>query len=175
MNTADGNGVAPEVEDELAVTVDADDVALAPDEDAGEHTQLDMVLGKLLEWGFQECHPLGGVSQAGHEGLHHLVVDGRGPSLAPVVHQMVFGVIAFQKKLEALGSALQKHKAADGGLQLFLHSASLALLPVRERAMDKTGMGGVGVPLVVVSHLFLKNLDCLVVDEQVAPWHTFYT
>ena len=49
VDATEGDGVATEVEDELAVAVDADDVALVAGEDASEDAELDMVAGELLE------------------------------------------------------------------------------------------------------------------------------
>ena len=49
MHIADGNSITSKVEDELAVAVNADDVALETFEDAGEDTKFDAVLGEFQE------------------------------------------------------------------------------------------------------------------------------
>ena len=49
MHPPDGDGVAGEVHDELAVAVDADNVALETSEEASEDAQTDVVASELFE------------------------------------------------------------------------------------------------------------------------------
>ena len=116
MHATDGYGVATEVEDELAVTIDADDVAFAAGEDAGEDTQLYVVFGEFLEWVCQERHSLRIVLQNCHERLHYPVFDGCWLALASVVHQMVLRITILQKLLKYFCFALQEYESTDGWL-----------------------------------------------------------
>ena len=54
-------------------------------------------------------------------------------------------------------------------------SPILVLLPVRERAVNETCVGRVWMHVVIHPHLPLKCRGRLVMQEQVAPRHTFYT
>ena len=49
MDVAEGDGIATDLDDELAVAVNADDVALETFEDAGEDTEFVAVLGEFQE------------------------------------------------------------------------------------------------------------------------------
>ena len=49
VDVAEGDGIAADLDDELAVAVNADDVALETFEDAGEDTELDAVFGEFQE------------------------------------------------------------------------------------------------------------------------------
>ena len=49
VDVAEGDSIAADLDDELAVAVNADDVALVTFEDAGEDTELDAVLGEFQE------------------------------------------------------------------------------------------------------------------------------
>ena len=93
MDATEGDGVATEVEDELAVAVDADDVALVAGEDAGEDAELDMVAGKLLEGVAEEGDALWVVAQHRHERLHHRIRDRCGGIARTVFYKMVLGII----------------------------------------------------------------------------------
>ena len=49
VDVAEGDGIAADLDDELAVAVNADDVALETFEDTGEDTELDAVFGEFQE------------------------------------------------------------------------------------------------------------------------------
>lgn len=169
MDATEGDGVATEVEDELAVAVDADDVTLVAGEDAGEDAELDMVAGKLFKGVAEESDALRVVAQHRHEGLHHRIRDRCGGIARTVFYKMVLGIIETEEGLEVPGGALQEHEAADGGLELFLHAPTLGFLLVAIGAMNKTGMGCVGMGSVVSVHLTLKDGHGHVVEVEVAP------
>ena len=169
VDATEGDGVATEVEDELAVAVDADDVALVAGEDASEDAELDMVAGELLEGVAEEGDALRVVAQHRHEGLHHRIRYRCGGIARTVFYKMVLGIIETEESLEVTGGALQEHEAADGGLELFLHAPTLGFLLVAIGAMNKTGMGCVGMGSVVSVHLTLKDGHGHVVEVEVAP------
>ena len=89
MDAADGDGYSAEVEDELAVAVYADDVALVAAKGAGEDVEEDVVAGELLEGVAEEGDLFGMCLHHVHEGLHDGVADGCGAPQAAVVDQMV--------------------------------------------------------------------------------------
>ena len=49
VDVAEGDGIATDLDDELAVAVNADDVALETFEDTGEDTEFDAVFGEFQE------------------------------------------------------------------------------------------------------------------------------
>ena len=49
VDVAEGDGIAADLDDELAVAVNADDVALETIEDAGEDAEFDAVFGEFQE------------------------------------------------------------------------------------------------------------------------------
>ena len=49
VDVAEGDGIAADLDDELAVAVNADDVALETFEDTGEDTEFDAVFGEFQE------------------------------------------------------------------------------------------------------------------------------
>ena len=55
MHASECDGAAGEVEDELAVAVDADDVAFVVFEGTGEDAELHVVFGELLDGGVETC------------------------------------------------------------------------------------------------------------------------
>ena len=130
MYAADGDGIAAEVEDELAVAVDAHDVALAALEGTGEDAELDAVAGEGLEGVTQEGDLFGMGLHHIHEGLHYGVADGGGPAVAAVFHQMVLGEILRQEPLYLSHRALQEDESADGWFKGFLHAALFLFVPV---------------------------------------------
>ena len=130
MYAADGDGIAAEVEDELAVAVDAHDVALAALEGTGEDAELDAVAGEGLEGVAQEGDLFGMGLHHIHEGLHDGVADGGGTAVAAVFHQMVLGEILRQEPLQSSHRALQEDESADGGFEGLLDAALLLLVPI---------------------------------------------
>lgn len=115
VDTADGYGVAGKLHDELAVTVDAYDVALQSLEETGEDTQLDVVLGKLDKGVAQEGDIVGMTGDGLHEGLHHAMGDNRRMSCATVLNEMSLRMIGAEKLLQFRGVALQEYQTIDSG------------------------------------------------------------
>lgn len=113
VDTADGYGVAGKLHDELAVTVDAYDVALQSLEETGKDTQLDVVLGKLDKWVAQEGHIVGMTGDSLHEGLHHAMGDNRRMSCATVLNEMSLRMIGAEKLLQFSRIALQEYQTVD--------------------------------------------------------------
>ena len=119
VDTADGYGVAGKLHDELAVTVDAYDIALQSLEETGKDTQLDMVLGKLDKGVAQEGHIVGMTGDGLHEGLHHAMGDNRRMSCATILNEMSLRMIGAEKLLQFSRMALQEYQTIDGGQEFF--------------------------------------------------------
>ena len=119
VDTADGYGVAGKLHDELAVTVNAYDVALQSLEETGEDTQLDVVLGKLDKGVAQEGHIVGMTGNGLHEGLHHAMGDNRRMSCATVLNEMSLRMIGAEKLLQFSRMALQEYQTVDGRQEFF--------------------------------------------------------
>lgn len=119
VDTADGYGVAGKLHDELAVTVDAHDVAFQSLEETGEDTQLDVVLGKLDKGVAQEGHIVGMTGDSLHEGLHHAMGNNRRMSCATVLNEMSLRMIGAEELLQFGGVALQEYQTIDGGQEFF--------------------------------------------------------
>lgn len=86
MHASECDGVAGEVEDELAVAVDADDVAFVVFEGTGEDAELHVVFGELLDGGVEEGDLLGVGFQYVHKGLHDGVAYGGWTPVTTVVY-----------------------------------------------------------------------------------------
>lgn len=86
VHASECDGVSGEVEDELAVAVDADDVAFVVFEGTGEDAELHVVFGKLLDGGVEDGDLLGVGFQYVHKGLHDGVAYGGGTPVTTVVH-----------------------------------------------------------------------------------------
>ena len=85
MHASECDGATGEVEDELAVAVDADDVAFAVFEWTGEDAELHVVFGELLEGDVEKGYLLGVGFQYVHKGLHDgIAYGGRTPVTAVV-------------------------------------------------------------------------------------------
>ena len=86
MHATDSNCISTKVEDELAVTVYANDIAFASYKNACEYTELYMVFGKLFKWVSQKRYSFRIILQNCHERLHNLIFDGCWHTLASVIH-----------------------------------------------------------------------------------------
>lgn len=106
VDTTDGNGYSSKVEDQLAVTVYADDVAFTSLEEACEDTQPYMVLGKTLKRFTQKGDFLGMGAHHLHERLHDAVGDAGWRMLAPIVDQMILRKIVAKELYEVTYCAL---------------------------------------------------------------------
>lgn len=96
----DCDGEAAEVEDEVAVAVDADDIALVAAEGTGEDAETDMVAGETVEGVAEEGNALGMRLCHTHEGLHDGVLDGGGTAATAVKDEVVLWEILAEKGLE---------------------------------------------------------------------------
>ncbi len=101
MHASDGYGKAAKVKDQLAVTVNADYVALITLEWACEDTQLYVVMGKLPKGVTKKGDLLGMCPHHIHKRLHDGILDRGRPVLATVLDQMVSGEIIREKGLYA--------------------------------------------------------------------------
>lgn len=115
VDTTDGYGVAGKLHDELAVAVDAYDVALQPLEETGKDTQFDVVLGKLDKGVAQEGDIVGMTGDGLHEGLHHAMGDNRRMSCTTVLNEMSLRMIGAEKLLQFSRMALQEYQTIDSG------------------------------------------------------------
>ena len=169
VDTADGYGVAGKLHDELAVTVDAYDVALQSLEETGEDTQLDMVLGKLDKGVAQEGDIVRMTGDSLHEGLHHVMRDNRRMSCATVLNEMSLRMISAEKLLQFGGVALQEYQTIDSG-QEFLDD-TLAIIFGFEfvRIVDKTLVPRLRVGGIVGVDLTLEEFDLFVMDMDISP------
>lgn len=169
VDTADGYGVAGKLHDELAVAVDAYDVALQSLEETGEDTQFDVVLGKLDKGVAQEGHIVGMTGDGLHEGLHHAMGDNRRTPCATVLNEMSLRMIGAEKLLQFSRMALQEYQTIDSG-QEFLDD-TLAIIFEFEfvRIVDKTLVPRLGVGGIVGVDLTLEEFDLFVMDMDISP------
>lgn len=169
VDTADGYGVAGKLHDELAVAVDAYDVAFQSLEETGEDTQLDVVLGKLDKGVAQEGDIVGMTGDGLHEGLHHAMGDNRRMSCATVLNEMSLRMIGAEKLLQFSRMALQEYQTIDSG-QEFLDD-SLAIIFGFEfvRIVDKTLVPRLRVSGIVGVDLTLEEFDLFVMDMDISP------
>ena len=112
VDTADGYGVAGKLHDELAVTVDAYDVALQSLEETGKDTQLDKGVA-------QEGDIVGMTGDSLHEGLHHAMRDNRRMSCATVLNEMSLRMIGAEKLLQFSRMALQEYQTVGSRQEFF--------------------------------------------------------
>lgn len=86
MHASECDGATGEVEDELAVAVDADDVAFVVFERTGEDAELHVVFGELLEGDVEKGYLFGVGFQYVHKGLHDSIVYGGRTPVTAVVY-----------------------------------------------------------------------------------------
>ena len=168
MYSADGDGIAAEVHDELAVAIDADDIAFVAGKGAGEDAEADVVFGELDERVAEEGDTLGGLIHDGHEWGHDVVWNGGGEAGAAVVDQVILGKVLHEEEFQLLGRALQEDKAADGGDLLLYDALAGGVAFVTDGAVDEA-IGLVVSFDVARGQLFLKCGGRHVPDVDIAP------
>lgn len=169
VDTADGYGVAGKLHDELAVAVDAYDVALQSLEETGEDAQLDVVLGKLDKGVAQEGDIVGMTGDGLHEGLHHAMGDNRRTPCATVLNEMNLRMIGAEKLLQFGGVALQEYQTIDSGQEFFSNTLAIIFGFEFVRIVDKTLVPRLRVGGIVGVDLTLEEFDLFVMDMDIAP------
>ena len=169
VDTADGYGVAGKLHDELAVAVNAYDVALQSLEETGEDTQLDVVLGKLDKRVAQEGHIVGMTGDSLHEGLHHAMGDNRRMSCATVLNKMSLRMIGAEKLLQFSRMALQEYQTIDSGQEFFDDTLAIIFGFEFVRIVDKTLVPRLRVGGIVGVNLTLEEFDLFVMDMDISP------
>lgn len=169
VDTADGYGVAGKLHDELAVAVDAYDVALQSLEETGEDTQLDVVLGKLDKGVAQEGDIFGMTGDGLHEGLHHAMRDNRRTPCATILNEMNLRMIGAEKLLQFSRMALQEHQTIDSGQEFFSNTLAIVFGFEFVRIVDKTLVPRLGVGGIVGIDLTLEEFDLFVMDMNISP------
>lgn len=169
VDTADGYGVAGKLHDELAIAVNAYDVAFQSLEETGEDTQLDVVLGKLDKGVAQEGHIVGMTGDGLHEGLHHAMRDNRRMSCATVLNEMNLRMIGAEKLLQFSRMALQEYQTIDSGQEFFDNTLAVGFRFVFVRIVDKTLVPRLGVGGIVGVDLTLEEFDLFVMDMDISP------
>lgn len=169
VDTADGYGVAGKLHDELAVAVNAYDVALQSLEETGEDTQLDMVLGKLDKGVAKEGHIVGMTGDGLHEGLHHAMGDNRRTPCATVLNEMSLRMIGAEKLLQFSRMALQEYQTIDSGQEFFSNTLAIIFGFEFVRIVDKTLVPRLGVGGIVGVDLTLEEFDLFVMDMDISP------
>lgn len=169
VDTADGYGVAGKLHDELAVAVDAYDVALQSLEETGEDTQLDVVLGKLDKGVTQEGDIFGMTGDGLHEGLHHAMGDNRRTPSATVLDEMNLRMIGAEKLLQFSRMALQEYQTIDSGQEFFSNTLAIIFGFEFVRIVDKTLVPRLGVGGIVGVDLTLEEFDLFVMDMDISP------
>lgn len=169
VDTADGYGVASKLHDELAVAVDAYDVALQSLEETGEDAQLDVVLGKLDKGVAQESDIVGMTGDSLHEGLHHAMGDNRRMSCATVLNEMSLRMIGAEKLLQFSRMALQEYQTVDSRQEFFDDSLAVGFLFEFVRIVDKTLVPRLRVGSIVGVDLTLEEFDLFVMDMDISP------
>ena len=172
MHASDGYGKAAKVKDQLAVTVNADYVALITLEWACEDTQLYVVTGKLPKGVTKKGDLLGMCPHHIHKRLHDGILDRGRPVLATVLDQMVSGEIIREKGLYAPYGALQEDETADGWFQFPPHTflVFLVLVGIVEGLVDEEGLlGHLCIIGIVCFQPLLECFRCHVLEEKVTP------
>lgn len=169
VDTADGYGVASKLHDELAVAVDAYDVAFQSLEETGEDAQLDVVLGKLDKGVAQESDIVGMTGDSLHEGLHHAMGDNRRMSCATVLNEMSLRMIGAEKLLQFSRMALQEYQTVDSGQEFFDNTLAVGFRFEFVRIMDKTLVPRLRVGSIVGVDLTLEEFDLFVMDMDISP------
>lgn len=169
VDTADGYGVAGKLHNELAVTVDAYDVAFQSLEETGKDTQLDVVLGKLDKGVAQEGDIVGMTGNGLHEGLHHAMRDNRRMSCATVLNEMSLRMIGAEKLLQFSRMALQEYQTIDSGQEFFDDSLAIIFGFEFVRIVDKTLVPCLRVDGIVGVDLALEEFDLFVMDMDISP------
>lgn len=169
VDTADGYGVAGKLHDELAVAVDAYDVALQSLEETGEDTQLDMVLGKLDKGVAQEGDIVGMTGDGLHEGLHHAMGDNRRTTCTTVLNEMSLRMIGAEKLLQFSRMALQEYQTIDSRQEFFDDTLAIIFGFEFVRIVDKTLVPRLRVGGIVGVDLTLEEFDLFVMDMDISP------
>ena len=138
----DCDGEAAEVEDEVAVAVDANNVALVATEGTREDAEADVVTGETLKGVAEDGDAFGVRLRHTHEGLHDGVLDGGRTAATAVEDEMVLGKILAEKGLEVTDRTLQENETTDRRLQSALHSALplLIFILIAVGLMDEEGL-----------------------------------
>lgn len=168
MHATDGDGVAGEVHDELAVTLDADDVTFLTCKGTGEDAQTHVALDKLDEGITHEGDAFWSGLENGHKGLHHTVGNGGGAMGGAVVTKIVLWKILTQKGAKLARGALQKYESANGGYVLLGHALAIGLLLYAHGAVDEA-LGAVIAFEMAVLQAFFKDVGRHVLDTDVTP------
>lgn len=181
VDVTDGNCIATEIHDEMAITEDADDVTFLTLEGTGEDSELDVVLGEFQKWVTEEGYAFWLGLHHSHEWLHDAVLDGCRHFRGAIIDEMVTGEIIFKEGGELFGLTLQEDETADGGFFCLHHSFTVRLAFVVCRAVNKT----IWYVLPFCSErfqFFLKVLHKIMANEEVAPrcflsafGHNFYS
>ena len=171
VDTTDGNGYSSKVEDQLAVTVYADDVAFTSLEEAREDTQPYMVLGKTLKRFTQKGDFLGMGAHHLHERLHDAVGDAGWRMLAPIVDQMILRKIVAKELYEVTYCALKEYQSTHGRFVLLAHSSPVSFGLITEGTMNEAGMSlpGIGESAVDQFDILLEGMCPHIVDIQITP------
>ena len=171
VDTADGNGYSSKVEDQLAVTVYADDVALTSLEEACEDTQPYMVLGKSLKRFTQKGNLLGMGAHHLHERLHDAVRDAGRRMLAPIVDQMILRKIVAKELYEVTNCTLKEYQSTHGRFVLLAHSSPVSFGFISEGTMNEAGLSlpGVGELAIDQFDILLEGMCPHIVDKQITP------
>ena len=168
MHSTDGDGVAGEVHDELAVTLDADDVAFLTCKGTGEDAQTDVALDKLDEGITHEGDAFWSGLENGHEGLHHAIGDGCGTMGGAVIAKVVLWKILTQKGAKLARGALQKYESADCGYVFLGHALAIGLLTHTHCAVDEALGAKRAFEMTMLQAIF-KDASRHVLDANVAP------
>lgn len=169
VDTADGYGVAGKLHDELAVAVDAYDVALQSLEETGKDTQLDVVLGKLDKGVAQEGDIVGMTGDSLHEGLHHAMRDNRRMSCATVLNEMSLRMIGAEKLLQFSRIPLQEYQTVDSRQEFLDNTLAIIFGFEFVRIVDKTLVPRLRVGGIVDVDLTLEEFDLFVMDMDISP------
>lgn len=168
MHATDGDGVAGKVHDELAVALDADDVAFLTCKGTGEDAQTDVTLDKLDEGITHEGDAIWSRLENGHEGAHHAIGDGCGAMGGAVVTKIVLWKILTQKGAKLARGALQKYESANGGYVLLGHALAIGLLTHTHCAVDEALGAVIAFEMAMLQAVF-KDVGRHVLDANVAP------
>lgn len=168
----DGNGIAAEVHDELAVAMDTDDIAFLAGKEAGEDAETDVVLGELDEGGTEEGDALGSLAHHHHEGIHDMMGNGGGLMGGAVVDEVILGEVVTKEQAELFGGALQEDETTDGGDLLGRDTMATGLALIADAAMDEM-TGDVVAYEGGGLQTLLDKVDGDMGDMDIAPWEGF--
>lgn len=168
MHIADGNGIASEIHDKLAVAQNAHDITFLAGHDACQDTKFDVVFGEFDEGIAKEGYSLGLRFHHFHEGFHDTILNGSGLTCHAIVDEMIAGEILLEEASQLVSFPLKENQATDGRFLFLLHALAIGLLLIVYGAMDETFGYEISFE-VIFFESFVERSSSIMLDEKIAP------